>query len=287
MIRFGNLIVDEGQRSGADLHLHSYYSDGVLSPRSVLTACAEAGLAAAALTDHDTVEGLEEAELAARDLGLELVPGCELSLEYAGQDLHLLGYSLDRRDERLRVYLKAMEGRRRERIERIAERLQALGVPLAVDAILAQAGGAASVGRPHVARALVEAGFVESYHEAFVRYLADGAPAHVPKETASLAEAMAVLQEAGGCVVLAHPGLYELEAVLPPLERAGLAGLEVYHPAHNSMQVSAFEDLVAQKGWVATGGSDFHRDEGNGPGRTIGSLRVKLEVVRELQRRAF
>lgn len=270
-------------RSGADLHMHSFYSDGSLPPRKVMEACAAQGLEIASLTDHDTVEGLREAEEAAGDLGIEFVPGCEISVDWHGQDLHLLGYFLDAQAAALTGYLRAMEGMRRERVGKVVERLRGLGVEVTMESVLSHAKAAASVGRPHVAQALVANGFVSSYHEAFARYLGDRAPAFVPKETASLPEVLAVVRGAGGCAVLAHPGIYDLTEVVPEMERLGLAGLEVHHPSHSPEQIRSLLELAEQKEWVATGGSDFHGIDGNDT--PVGSHRVAREVVEELKRR--
>jgi predicted metal-dependent phosphoesterase TrpH len=269
--------------NGADLHLHSNYSDGELAPAEVMRACATAGLQVVSLTDHDTVKGMGEAESAARSLGLELVPGCEISVEFEGQDLHLLGYFIDVDAEGLGAYLRLMESRRLRRVEQIVERLRSLGVQLTVERVLAGARDASSVGRPHVARALIQGGWVGSYQEAFSRYLGDRGPAFVAKETTSLDDAVRMIREASGCVVLAHPGIYDLDTVLPELERLGIAGIEVLHPAHTDEQVRTFSELADRKGWVSTGGSDYHG--GLSCESPVGSPRVGCHVVEELRRR--
>jgi predicted metal-dependent phosphoesterase TrpH len=248
-----------------------------------MDACAGEGLEIVALTDHDTVAGVEEAQVAAGSLGLEVVTGCEISVEFEGQDLHLLSYFIDLKARGLADYLRLMESRRLQRIERVIDRLDALGVPVSMEQVLAQARAAKSVGRPHIARALMDRGWVTSYEEAFARYLRDGGPAYVAKETATLDEVVDVVGRASGCVVLAHPGTYDLTRVIPELKRVGIAGIEVHHPAHSEEQTEAFSALAEAEGWVATGGSDFHGSVQNL--NPVGSPRVSRDIVEELRRR--
>jgi predicted metal-dependent phosphoesterase TrpH len=237
----------------------------------------------AALTDHDTIAGVAEARGFANSLGLGFVTGCEISVEFDGEDLHLLSYFIDLEAKGLTEYLQLMETRRLRRVERIIERLEGLGVRLTMDEVLRHAEAASSVGRPHVARALMDGGSVLSYHEAFARYLRDGGPAYVAKETASLDEVVDVVLEASGCVVLAHPGTYDLARVMPHMMRLEIAGIEVFHPSHSDEQTQDLLALASEKGWVATGGSDFHgRLQNENP---VGTPRVSCDVIEELRRR--
>jgi predicted metal-dependent phosphoesterase TrpH len=248
-----------------------------------MNACSGEGLEIVALTDHDTIAGVVEAQEAAVPLGLEVVTGCEISVEFEGQDLHLLSYFIDLEARGLADYLQIMESRRLERIERVIKRLDGLGAPVSMEHVLAQAKAAKSVGRPHIARALMVRGWVTSYEEAFARYLRDGGPAYVAKETATLDEVIDVVRQASGCVVLAHPGTYDLTRVIPELRRVGIAGIEACHPAHSEEQTQAFSALAEAEGWVATGGSDFHgRLQNQNP---VGSPRVSRDIVEELRRR--
>ncbi|MBU2689604.1 MAG: PHP domain-containing protein [Candidatus Eisenbacteria bacterium] len=272
-------------RAGADLHLHTYYSDGWLSPRELVLACVSAGLEAVALTDHDTVKGLPQTRSIAEAHGLRFVPAVELSVNFEGRDLHILAYYIDPDHEQLSDYLKEMEIRRRHRIEKIVGRLQELGVSITVESVFSLAPETSSIGRPHVAQALLKRRQVSSFQEAFTKYLGTDAPVNIPKETATLEEAMSVIIDSGGCAVLAHPGFYNLDKVLPIMEPLGLTGIEVYHPSHTEEQIHAFAALAARKGLIATGGSDFHRASWNQSG-PVGSIRVPCSVIDELKARA-
>ncbi|QXD15216.1 PHP domain-containing protein [Rhodocaloribacter litoris] len=252
----------------ADLHTHTVCSDGMLAPEALVYLARERGLAALAVTDHDTVEGLEAAMAAGRRLGVEVIPGVELSVHvragtaHAYREVHLLGYFFDPAHPALRACLDTYRRQRRERGFRIVERLHDLGVPLRPEAVLAQAGDGV-IGRPHVARALVAGGFAASYGEAFAQYLADEAPAFVPKPPFPFEEALALLHEAGGIGVLAHPGHWTSSHDLQYMIRAGLDGIETVHPAHDAVLTRYYRDVVRDFLLIETGGSDYHglRDE--------------------------
>jgi predicted metal-dependent phosphoesterase TrpH len=186
-----------------DLHAHSTASDGALPPAEGVAAAHAAGLAAFALTDHDTLAGIAEAQAAADACGLRLIAGVELSVHHHDDELHLLGLHI-RDVDALQARLETFRDFRRTRAERMVAQLNAAGVPLTFDAVLAQADGAA-IGRPHVARALVAAGFVKDVREAFDKWLAAGRPGYADKERLAVADGIAMIHEAGGIAVLAHP----------------------------------------------------------------------------------
>ena len=242
---------------GADLHFHSTASDGVESPESLAALAAAAGLSVAVLTDHDAVHGVPAFVAAARGTGLVAAGGAELSVDEAGQDVHLLGLFVDPDEPLLTSRLAELRDVRETRAERMVERLAALGIVLDLERLRAEVGDGA-FGRPHVARALVATGAVASVEEAFERYLADGAPAFVPKAKWSLGEAIASVRAAGGLAVLAHPVWY---ADVPGLLRKGLGlgldGVEVFHPDNDGRE----EELLSEAetlGLLVSGGSDFH-----------------------------
>ncbi len=241
----------------ADLHLHSTASDGMLSPARVVTLALEHGLLAVALTDHDTVDGLPEARRAAEGDGLDFVPGIEISCEAGGVEVHLLGYLIDEENAPLRKSLAESREQRAGRGRAMVARLNALNVAIRFEDVEREARGGV-VGRPHVARALVASGAVASEDEAFRRYLRNGAPAYVPKEGLTSAEAIRLVRGAGGAVVLAHPGLYSGTDLVPRLVGEGLAGIEVWHPKHGIEQTRRLVETAERLGLVATGGSDFH-----------------------------
>ena len=245
----------------ADLHLHSLRSDGAWAPRKVVRAARHAGLSAMALTDHDNVDGVAEAIAAGEDEGVLVIPGVEISTWW-DTDLHLLAYGFRPGPSPLHELLDRSRDARRGRAERILERLADEGMPVTIDAVLHQAGGAA-IGRPHIAQALHEAGHVGSYREAFDRWIGEGQPACVDKLRVDPHEAMELVRAAGGVTVLAHPGIYGGPEFVEPLIEMGLDGIEVRHPLHGRKSELAFDELARSNGLLRTGGSDFHRPGGH------------------------
>lgn len=270
-----------------DLHAHTTASDGVLTPAALVAHAAAlpeaAALTALAVTDHDTMDGLEEALAAGRGGALEVVPGVEISTSHAGAEVHLLGYFVDPRAVQLREQLASRREDREARAREMVERLTALGVGIEYEDVLRQAGNGA-VGRPHVAAALVARGRVATRQEAFDRWLADGRPAAVPKPVFPLADAIALLRELGAVPVLAHPGLLKRPDLLPELAGLGLAGIEVFYPKHLPEQVRELLAFAEAQGLVATGGSDFHAP---GQPASLGSQRVPAHALEALRERSF
>lgn len=253
-----------------DLHMHSSASDGSLPPDAVVGAAAAAHLTAIALTDHDSVAGIAHAREAGARLGVRVVAGVELSAMDAGDEAHLLGLHLSRLDA-IERHLAVFRESRRARAGRMVERLHALGIPLALDAVLAEAGDAA-IGRPHVARALVAGGWAKDLRDAFDRLLGNGRPAFVPKYRLSLGEAIALVHDAGGLAVLAHPGAGGTRARLETLRAQGLDGVEVLHPGHSTEDIARLSTLAEHLDLLPSGGSDWHGAR-TGP-RVIGCMRV-------------
>jgi hypothetical protein len=265
--------------TGADLHLHSLHSDGEWAPAELVEAAFRAGLAAVALTDHDTVGGLPEMQAEGAASGIEVVTGVEISTWLEG-DLHLLGYGFDPADAALaRTLAWAREGRL-ERARRMTGRLAELGVPVGWELVLAEAGGSA-IGRPHVARALVAAGHAASTREAFDRWLGDGKPACIEKVRLPPEEAISLLHRAGGVAVAAHPAVAGVGERLDALVAAGLDGVEVVHTLHGADEVREFGRYADERGLVKTGGSDFHGPRG---GATVGAASIPdgwMDALRE------
>ena len=259
-----------GPTAFVDLHMHSTASDGSRTPADVVRAAAFAGLAAIALTDHDTVAGLAEAQVAGAELGVRIVNGVELSAVEGDAETHLLGLHL--RDVLvIERELGALRDMRERRGQRIVEKLVALGVLVTFDDVLAQASGGA-VGRPHVARALVADGWATDVRDAFDRYLGAGKPAYVAKDQLGMADAIAIIHSAGGLAVLAHPGGAGTRERLTALMALGLDGVEVKHPGHSPSDTARLSAVAAQLGLVISGGSDWH-GAAEGP-RTIGMMQV-------------
>ena len=256
-----------------DLHMHSTASDGSRAPADVVAAARAAGLAAIALTDHDTVGGLAEAQAAGAELGVRIVNGVELSAVEGDAETHLLGLHL--RDVLvIERELGALRDMRERRGQQIVEKLVALGVKVTFDDVLSQAGGGA-VGRPHVARALVADGWATDVRDAFDRYLGAGKPAYVAKDQLTMGDAIAIIHTAGGLAVLAHPGGAGTRERLVSLVALGLDGVEVKHPGHSPGDTARLNTLAGQLGLVVSGGSDWH-GAADGP-RTIGMMQVPEE----------
>jgi predicted metal-dependent phosphoesterase TrpH len=264
-----------GERPEAlvDLHTHSTASDGALPPAAVVAAAREAGLAAVAVTDHDTVAGVAAAAAAGSSLGVRVVPGVELSAMDGAREVHVLGLHVSGDDD-LEQQLAAFRTARLTRAVRIVERLNQLGVPVTVASVLANAAGGA-VGRPHIARAIVDGGWVRDTRDAFDRYLGAGRPAFVPKLRLSVGDAIQLVHRAGGLAIMAHPGADGTRARVEAFVALGLDGLEVRHPGHSAEDVARLAALVEHFGLVPSGGSDWH---GTGEGlRMLGGQHVPLE----------
>ena len=266
-----------------DLHAHSTASDGALPAAAVVAAAFAAGLAAVALTDHDTMAGVPEAVAAGEQLGIRVVAGVELSAYDDVAEIHLLGLHINEPSG----IESALEGFRRDRRDRaveIVKRLQTLGVPLSMDAVLAQADGGA-IGRPHVARALISAGYARDSRDAFDRYLGAGRPANVPKARLEISEAIALVHAAGGVAVYAHPGADGTVARIGRLTEIGLDGVEVRHPGHGAEDTARLGALAGHFGLVPSGGSDWH-GAAHGP-RVLGAMKVPFEWLERQVARAM
>lgn len=255
---------------GIDLHLHSTASDGSQAPEAVVAAAIAAGVTAIALTDHDTVSGLAAAERAAGETSLQVIRGVELSVYEGADEFHILGLHLSDID-RLGSELTAFQDARRTRAERMVERLNAVGVRITFDDVLALAGDA-TLGRPHVARALVENGWARDLRDAFDRYLGLGRPGYLEKHRLSVADGVALIHACGGIAVFAHPGAGGTRARVEAFAAHGLDGLEVIHPSHSAEDRARLLVLAEHVGLVPSGGSDSHGAV-DGP-RVIGAMCV-------------
>jgi 3',5'-nucleoside bisphosphate phosphatase len=268
--------------SRIDLHCHSTASDGSLAPDALVARALDAGLSVIALTDHDTVEGIAEAQSAAADTGLEVIPGIELSSDSGNAELHILGYFVDPDSKPLNDHARWCREKRAERIEKICQRLTDLGMQVSLDEVLALSGSG-SVGRPHVAQVMIAHGYVDSVGEAFNRYIGDGRPGFVPRENVPPARAIAAINQANGVAVLAHPLFTPgYQHLLPTLRNEGLAGLEAYYGEYDPSTRQRIAAVARQHGLIATGGSDYHGD-GYKEGRALGSVAVPPAAVEALR----
>ena len=266
----------------ADLHLHTYFSDGTYSPEELAAEAHRNALGAVALTDHDTVEGCVPTSRACAAAGIEFISGTELTAEQGGHEIHILGYCLDIENPRLLAEIGKFQTVRQNRIREMVARLNRLNVPLQAEAVFALANCRAP-GRPHVARALVEAGLCGSPDEAFERFLKKNRPAWVPKFKMSAAHAVALLHQAGGVAIMAHPGLNRCDSVIPAMAEAGLDGIECFHTKHSTATVEHYLEIADHYHLLITGGSDCH---GSSKGKPVmGGVKLPYEHVEKLKAR--
>jgi predicted metal-dependent phosphoesterase TrpH len=267
--------------SSVDLHAHTTASDGTMTPAELVDLAAERGLRYLGVTDHDTVDAIAEARREADRAGLSVVPGVELSTTERGAEVHVLGYGVDPHDPSLKQALAGLAAARVRRIETMIAKLRDAGYAIDGDAILAQAE-VGSIGRPHVARALIGIGAVTSIDDAFRRFLTPGKPGWVPREPFTPEQAVELLADHGAVPVLAHPfSTGDIAAVLDRLAPIGLLGMEVWYGEYDPSQRETLREIALRRGLVATGGSDYH-----GPnfreGRELGSAPVPESVVEQL-----
>ena len=260
----------ERARGGIDLHLHTTASYGRCTPRELVECAAAARISVMAVTDHDTTAAVADVRAAAHELGMQVISGIEITALDEGRDLHVLGYLFDPLNEALGAFLVTQRAARIARVEAIGSRLAALGVPVVLEPLVRQASreSGRSVGRPQIARAMVDAGHVADTQEAFDRWLGNGCPGWVPRSAPPPEAAIEIIQQAGGIASLAHPGKLGLAARIPSLAEAGLDAVEAFHPDHDASRVSQYISIARDLDLLLTGGSDFHGDpaQGRAPG---------------------
>lgn len=267
----------------ADLHMHTTVSDGMLSPTELVYKAAERGLKAIAITDHDTVGGVAEAQAAARDVGIECISGIEFSSVQPQGETHILAYFVDPDSATLQAHIKRCDEAREQRIRDIAVKLNALGLAIKQDDIFDRAGG--SAGRVHVAQEMVARGYVTTVRRAFVEYLAERRPAYVPKWSFSAQEACDLARKSGGVAVLAHPGKTLRNKFFYEMIQSGLDGVEIVHPSHSRRLQQKYAGLAHAYKLLMSGGSDYH---GSRPfdERNLGTFTVPLKMLERLRERA-
>lgn len=264
----------------ADLHLHSHYSDGTFTPEEIVSRGQKQGLGALSLTDHDTVEGCEMMASECAKVGIEFVVGTELTSEHKDNELHILAYFVDPKNELLLREIAKFQIVRQDRIREMVAKINALGVPLKAEDVFALAN-CKSPGRPHVARTLVRHGQCRTLDEAFERFLKKGRPAWVPKSKMSALEAIELIHQAGGLAVLAHPGLNRNDQSIPDLVAAGLDGIECFHTKHPPATSQHYLGLANKYTLLVTGGSDCHGMSKGKP--LIGTVRLAREHFDKLK----
>ena len=275
-----------------DLHLHTTRSDGSLPPSQVLALAQKAKVTALSITDHDIVDGIPEAMEAGANLGIEVIPGVEISSRYGDNELHILGYFIDWKDQTFNMRLASLRESRHKRNPLIVENLRAMGLAITYQEVRALAGTEA-VGRPHIAQVLMQKSYVRSAREAFDRYLGEGKPAYVPRELPDPADAVGWICQAKGVPVLAHPLWVKqkgeaLRKLCEQLKGAGLGGIEVHYSTHSRQETAEFLNVARRLDLLVTGGSDFHGitkpDIEVGVGR--GGLTVSPSLLEPLRKAA-
>jgi hypothetical protein len=265
----------------ADLHIHTNFSDSTQTPQEVADMAHQRGLGCIAITDHDTIDGVVPTIEAAKPYGIEVITGIELSAVMGGKDIHVLGYLFDYQSKYFSEKIKSMQSSRISRMREMIKKLKGLGIDnITLDEVCGRAESD-SVGRPHLAAIMLEKGWVPNIKKAFDDYLADDAPAYVPKFKQSPEEAIALIHQAGGIAVLAHPMLTGVDEMIPGFVKKGLRGLEVYYPNNSDNITKFYEQLARKHNLIATGGSDAH---GSVKKHTsIGKVKVPYSVVEQLK----
>lgn len=240
-----------------DLHIHSKFSDGLLSPSEIVDTAIKIGLKVISITDHDSIFGVDEA-LTRANRRIEVIPAVEMSSNIGNLDIHILGYYIDHHSKALLSFLEEFREYREKRVKKIIEKLLVDGIKIDFERVKEIATNAA-MGRPHIAEVLKENGYVHSISEAFIRYLGYHSPYYVPKKTAKPKEVIKKIKDCGGVPVLAHPGTIGQDSeIIYVLIKDGILGLEVWHPEHSKRQVDEFYEIGIKNGLILTGGSDFH-----------------------------
>jgi len=263
----------------ADLHIHTDRSDGLLSPDQVIIKANKVGLSAISITDHDTVDGIELAISAGKRHNVEVIPGLEISAEYDGEEIHILGYFIDWQNQALNKALQTFRDARHERALKMMEKLNQLGIKIEHSDVF-KITKLDYVGRPHLAVALVQNGYADTISDAFQKFLGNNAPAYIPKPAFSPYEAIKMILDSHGIPVLAHPGMLKQD-VLDELISYGLMGIEAYHSYHSNQITDYYRDIAIKNKLLITGGSDFHGFENSK--RVLGDVRLPYEYVEKLK----
>lgn len=241
----------------SDLHIHTTASDGKLTPKQIVELAQERELELISITDHDTIGGYEEAKTEGLKRGIEVIPGVEITSDFKDEECHILAYCFDLNDSNMLSFLNDQSLIRVERAQKIIKKLNKLGFDITFDEVRAMAGKGV-IARPHIAAVLVEKGYVANYREAFIRYLGNHAPAYYKCKYKSVEEIISIVHDAGGVVILAHPGTHYSDHDLHEFIEMGIDGFEYIHPSHNYLLQKKYERLADKYGLLKTGGSDFH-----------------------------
>ena len=267
----------------ADLHVHTYFSDSTFSPAEAVELARDNTLAAIAICDHDTVDGIAPSIEAGDRCGVEIIPGIEMTVEKTDAEIHMLGFFIDWKNEEFRKKLKMIQEFRVERVKRMVEKINDLGVGLDPDEVF-KLSGKGSIGRMHLAQALMRTGKVKSFREVFEKYIGFMKPCYVSNIKFTPQQAIGLIKNAGGVAVLAHPGILNRDDLLPELVESGLRGIEVYHSDHRPSVIRRYEELARKHKLLMTGGSDCHGL--NKSKVLLGSVRIPYDLVELLREEA-
>lgn len=269
-------------RSKVDLHSHTNYSDGFNTPIELIDKAKTKGIDVLSITDHDNLAAIEQATEYGKEVGIEIIPGVEISSDIMDREIHILGYFVEPGNFELERYLEFFRAERLKRADRIVKKLNVIGISLKLDDVLKIARDSA-VGRPHIAQAMVEGGFTNSYFEAFNKYIGNGCIAYEKKVHVSPRSAFKIISDSGGLSFIAHPGIMP-EHILKELIESGVDGIEVVHPSHNAQLVKFYRGIVNEYFLLESGGSDYHggkREDDN----NFGKYYVSLSVVDAMRQR--
>ncbi|MDI6839828.1 MAG: PHP domain-containing protein [bacterium] len=262
-----------------DLHIHTIFSDGTLSPHEVVRLAASKGLSAIAITDHDELSGLPDATEAGNQFGISIISGVELSGRLKDKSVHILGYFVDKENRELINFIQSMKQSRFDRAEKIVEKLNEHGIYITIDDIKIRSG-LGGIGRLHIAETLMDAGVVKDTHEAFSKYIGYGKSCYVSKSNISTKFVIELIIKAGGIPVIAHPSLHDTEDLISELINEGIMGIEVWYPTHSESQVKKYLEIAKKYRLVPTGGSDSHGTRPGYPG--IGEFTIPYDVLDRL-----
>lgn len=265
-----------------DLHIHTNHSDGFYSPEDVVFKAKENELEAISITDHDNLSGINDAIKKGNEIGVEVIPGLEISSDIKDREIHILGYFIQTDSQELERYLNFFRVERLKRASRIVNKLNLLGIPLTIDDVMVVAQKSA-VGRPHIAQALLNKGLISTYYEAFNKYIGNGGPAFEKKVHISPQSAFKIINDAGGLSFIAHPGYME-ESLLKELIDEGVDGIEVIHSSHTQHQVKFYRGIVNEYFLLECGGSDFHGGKRDDE-KNLGKFYTKYSVIEAMRKR--
>ncbi|MGE5404027.1 MAG: PHP domain-containing protein [Candidatus Saccharibacteria bacterium] len=268
---------------GFDLHIHSTFSDGMLTPQELIDDALRLGIRGLALTDHDTVSGIESAMEYAARRSYHLIPGIELNTEMGPHESHILGYFIDWKNDRLINRLNELKDSREQRAIKMVSKLNSMGIDIKINRVRELAKGDL-LGRPHVAQAMMEKGYVFSIKEAFEKYIGQGRPAYIPRYKFLPQEAIELIKTTGGITVLAHPGLFRNDVVVNEILDMGIEGIEVNYPEHSQEDTDRYLQMALKRGLFVTGGSDYHGSGNDGRGK-LGCCVTKDETIADMMAR--